>query len=97
MLFQHLIIASQYLDDKSAIFKYELCSYPPSLFDSSLMLLNLQKPTLADAIGAKLPSDAIVPKVKYNMSCMVAHSFIGSLGLEDSQHIGSSVTCIVSM
>ena len=39
LLFQHLIIASQSLDDMSAIFKYELCSYPPSLFDSSLMLL----------------------------------------------------------
>ena len=62
LLFQHLIIASQYLDDMSAMFKYELCSYPPSLFDSSLMLLNLQKPALADAIGAKLPSDEPVPK-----------------------------------
>lgn len=36
-------------------------------------------------------------KVKYSMSWMVAHSFIRSLGLEDSQNIGRSVTCIVSM
>ena len=62
LLFQLLIIASQSLDDMSAIFKYELCSYPPSLFDSSLMLLKPQKPALADAIWAKLPSDATEPK-----------------------------------
>ena len=62
MLFQHLIIASQSLEDRSAIFNYELCSYPPSLFDSSLMLLKPQKPALADAIWAKLPSDATGPK-----------------------------------
>ena len=62
LLFQCLIIASQSLDDMSAIFKYELCSYPPSLFDSSLMQLKPQKPALADAIWAKLPSDATGPK-----------------------------------
>ena len=62
LLFQRLIIASQSLDDMSAIFKYELCCYPPSLFDSSLMLPKLQKPALADAIWAKLPSVATGPK-----------------------------------
>ena len=31
-------------------------------------------------------------KVKNNMSWMVVHSFIGSLGLEDSQNIGRYVT-----
>ena len=62
LLFQRRIIASQSLDDMSAIIKYELCSYPPSLFDSLLMLLKPQKPALADAIWAKLPSDATGPK-----------------------------------
>ena len=62
LLFQRLIIASQSLEDRSAIFNYELCSYPPSLFDSSLMLLKLQKPALADTIWAKLPSDATGPE-----------------------------------
>lgn len=79
LLFQRLIITSQSLDDiMTSIFKYELCSYPPSLFDSSLMLLKPQKPALTDAIWAKLPSDATGPKgeVQY-----VVHSFIGSLGL----------------
>ena len=95
---QRLIIASQSLGDLNAKFKYELCSYPPSLFDSSLILLNQQKPALADAIWDKLPSDATGPKkVKYNMSWMLVHFFIGSLGLEDFQNIERSVTCIVSM
>ena len=62
LLFQRLIFASQSLDDMSAIFKYELCSYPPSLFDSSLMLLKSQKPALAGAIWAEFPSDATGPK-----------------------------------
>lgn len=62
LLFQRLIIASQSLDDMSAIFKYELCSYLPSLFDSSLMLLKPQKPALADAVWAKLLSDTTGPK-----------------------------------
>ena len=63
LLFQLLITASQSPDDMSAIFKYELCTYPPTLFDSSLMLLKPQKPlTLAEAIWAKHPSDATGPK-----------------------------------
>ena len=37
-------------------------SYPPSLFDSSLILIKLQKSALADAISAKLPSDGTEPK-----------------------------------
>jgi len=41
----------------SAIFKNELCSYPPSLFDSSF-ILKPQKPALVDAIWAELSSDA---------------------------------------
>ena len=62
LLFQRVIIASQSPDDMSVIFKYELCSYPLTLFHSSLMLLKSQKPALTDAIWAKLPSDATGPK-----------------------------------
>ena len=62
LVFQGLIVASQSLDDMSAIFIYELRSYPPSLFDSSLMRQKPQKPGLADAIWAKLPSDATGPQ-----------------------------------
>ena len=61
LLFQRLIIASKSLDDMEAMFQHELCSYPTALFDSSLMLLQPQKPVLADAIWAKLPSDPAGP------------------------------------
>ena len=61
LLFQRLLIACQSLDDMGAMFQYELCSYPTSLFDSSFTLLKPQKPALADAIWAKLPSDPTGP------------------------------------
>lgn len=41
---------------------WEPCSYPKSLFDSSFLLLKLQKPALADDIWTKLPSDPTEPK-----------------------------------
>lgn len=40
------------------MFKYELCSYPPALFDSTLLLRQPQKPVLADAIWTLLTKDA---------------------------------------
>jgi len=61
LLFQRVIISSQSLDEMSAIFKYELCSYQPSLFDSSL-IIKPQKPALVDAIWAKPSLDATGPK-----------------------------------
>ena len=36
--------------DLKLAFKHELCSYPPALSDSSLLLHETDKPTLADAI-----------------------------------------------
>ena len=47
-----------------AIFKFELCSYPPALFDSSLMLLQPHKPALANAIWAMTmeSSDVTAPQ-----------------------------------
>lgn len=42
----------------SSIFQYKPCSYPPSLFDSSLVLLKPQKPIFAAAIWPKLRSDS---------------------------------------
>ena len=38
LLFQRLTIAAKVSDNIDDIFKYELCSYPPALFDSSLLL-----------------------------------------------------------
>ena len=50
LLFQRLIVALKSLNDMISIFKFELCSYPPALFDSSLMLLQPHKPALANSI-----------------------------------------------
>ena len=38
LLFQRLIIAAKTTGNLEDIFKYELCSYPPVLLDSSLLL-----------------------------------------------------------
>ena len=37
-------------DDLELAFKHELCSYPPALFDSSLLLHETDKPALTDMI-----------------------------------------------
>lgn len=50
LLFQRLGIVAQKCDLLESALKYELCSYPPSLFDSSLLLHEAKKPALADAI-----------------------------------------------
>ena len=59
LLFQRLITAARSLTDLSSAFKYELCSYPPALFDSSLMMREPHKPALADAIWTLLPKQDI--------------------------------------
>ena len=50
-------------DDLELAFKHELCSYPPALFDSSLLLHKADKLTLADAIWkiCKNGVPAIIP------------------------------------
>ena len=51
LLFQGLTIAARTsTEDNEKIFKYELCSYPPALFDSSLLLREPQKSVLANSI-----------------------------------------------
>ena len=37
-------------DDLTDVFKYELCSYPPALFQTTDILLEADKPALAEAI-----------------------------------------------
>ena len=58
LLFQRLTIAAKVSDNIEDIFKYELCSYPPALFDSSLLLREPQKPVLANAIWDSLTQDS---------------------------------------
>ena len=50
LLFQRLALAAKATQDLESVFKYELCSYPPALFESPLLLREAQKPALADAI-----------------------------------------------
>ena len=56
-LFQRLTIAAKATESLQEIFKYELCSHPRALFDSSLLLREPQKPVLANAIWKLVESD----------------------------------------
>ena len=47
--FQKSTLAAKTTDNIRDVFKYELCSYPPALFDTSLLLREPQKPMLANA------------------------------------------------
>ena len=69
LLFQRLVIVAQKCDELESALKYELCSYPPALFDSSLLLREAKKPALADAIrkhvGPDVPADNVVDGSQY--------------------------------
>ena len=67
LLFQRLTIAAKASHDIEDVFKYELCSYPPPLFDSSVLLRQPQKPVLAKAIWDDLTqnSPALTGEVQY--------------------------------
>ena len=54
LLFQRLTIASKSSDNFESVFKYELCSHPPTLFDSSQLLRESNKAILANAIWESL-------------------------------------------
>ena len=53
LLFQSLIT----IDDRKALFRFELCSYPSALFDETLMPRAPQKAVLANAVWTRLPPD----------------------------------------
>ena len=57
LLFQRLIIVAQTSDELESASNHELCSYPPALFDSSLLLREAHTLALADAIWVLLVSD----------------------------------------
>ena len=67
LLFQQLTIAARATDNLKDVFQYELCSYPPALFDSTLLLQEPQKPVLANAIWDLLKPDTteIADEVQY--------------------------------
>ena len=55
LLFQRLIVASNTIEDRKALFRFELCSYPSALFDDKLMPRAPKKADLANAIWTRLP------------------------------------------
>ena len=55
LLFQRVSTAGSHCDDLTDVFKCELCSYPPALFQTSYILLEADKPALAEAIWKQLP------------------------------------------
>ena len=48
LLFQRLVTAGTRCDGLPTIFRYELCSYPPALFESPDLMRSGNKATLAD-------------------------------------------------
>ena len=50
LLFQQLCIIASNGDDPAVAFKYELCSFPPGMFESPQLLRGANKAALADAI-----------------------------------------------
>ncbi len=50
LIFQRLVFLGERLCDLPSLFKYELCSHPPSLFDAHGLPLEAKKPVLADVI-----------------------------------------------
>ena len=58
LLFQRLIVACNRSHDLQGLLRYELRNYSVALFDSFLTLRQPQKPVLADALWAKLSSNA---------------------------------------
>ena len=61
LLLQHLIVSSNAIEDRKALFRFELCSYPSALFDDTLMARAPPKAVLANAIWTRLPPDIAGP------------------------------------
>lgn len=62
LLFQRLVSVGIRTEQQLCnIFQYELCSYPPALFEAKHVLRPANKPALADAIWGLQPSEGIGP------------------------------------
>ena len=59
LLFQCLVTAGTRYDELTDAFVYELCSYPPALFESTYVMRASNKATLADALWS--PKLAALP------------------------------------
>ena len=61
LLFQRLVIAGTHVGKLPDVMRYELCAYPPALFESRHVLLAANKPVLATAIWDLIPPDTNGP------------------------------------
>ena len=62
------MLAEKATQDLEVVFKYELCSYPPALFESQFLLREAQKPVLADTLWSLLQTPnipAVSDQVQY--------------------------------
>ena len=57
MLFQRLVAVRDKYEDTSALFKYEMCTFHPSLFGNFALPREANKPQLADAIWSTAELD----------------------------------------
>ena len=63
LLFQRFVTAGHNSGDLADVLKYELCVYPPALFETSGTMLQSNKASLADAIWVSVqPCSAQVPQ-----------------------------------
>ena len=53
LLFQRLNVASNAIDDRNALFRFELCSYPSAPFDDTPMPRAPQKAVMANAVWTR--------------------------------------------
>ena len=79
LLFQRLTIAARANDNLEDVFKYELCSYLPALFDSPQSHRSQCWPTLS---GPSWHLALLRQLVRSSMCWMVVHSFSASHGHE---------------
>ena len=57
LLFQRLLIVRDRYQDVPSLLRYELCSYPPVLFESSCLPLQPKKSVLADTLWKAMPEE----------------------------------------
>ena len=61
LLFQRMITVGDRLEDLPSLFKYELCSHPPALFESSSLPLQANKAVLADVLWKSMNKEQQEP------------------------------------
>ena len=70
LLFQRLITAGTRNDQLEEIFQFELCSYPPAIFETRYVMRPANKPALADAIWVLMPKTLLSQLDKASMYWM---------------------------